>query len=188
MISVIGWSQKLVQFPLPINNSIKNIGLITGVNTSTLVNTKKGSVGISSSQSKLYFSVKRNIHKIVFEVPNASELLTTGLNTVINSKKKVEWNFDSSKESKYKLYIATASDSAKNFIVYSGYIYYPSLNKWKLIASFKINGSIEDINEASLFISSTVTTNLEEIFTNSWTQGDNGTWNKLQNTESKVVE
>lgn len=182
MISIIGLSQKLVQSSLPIKSAIKNIGFISNMNSSNLMSKQKESMGISTSQSKLYYCLQNKISKIIFEVPNASELLTTGLNTVSKSNKKVEWIFDPTKESYHKLYIATASDSAKNFIVYSGYIYFPTLNKWKLIASFRINGSTEMINTAGIFKSKKVQSNINELFNDIWTQGDNGSWNNIYNT------
>jgi hypothetical protein len=130
----------------------------------------------------LYYQFKKSSVKIIFEVPSATTLLSTGLNTKTRSKNKVEWNFDVQQENQYKLYIATASDSAKNYIVYSGYIYFPTLNKWKLIASFKINGTTESIGNTNAFKSSNVATNIEAVFTDIWSQGENGSWNKVQNT------
>lgn len=181
MITIVGYSQKLVHSPLPIIAANKNIGIISNMNTSTLAIMQKGSIGIATNQSKLFYSFKKNTRKIIFEVPNASQLVTTGLNTKIRSKNKVEWKIADEVENQYKLYIATATDSAKNFIVYSGYIYFTTQNKWKLIASFKINGTTESINNAHTFKSATVTANVEQLFTDTWIQGDNGSWNKLQN-------
>ncbi len=182
MISVIGLGQKLDQSTLPLNSTSKQIGLITSLNISSIETGQKGTIGISTSQSKLYLTFKKNKSKIIFEVPNANELLATGLNTKTRSKNKVEWNFDAKHENQYKLYIATASDSAKNYIIYSGYVHFLKQNKWKLIASFKINGSTESISSANTFKSLTITTKFEELFTDIWTQSDNGTWLKIQNT------
>ena len=182
MFSLIAYGQKLDQVSLPINTTAKQIGLISNVNIDTLPTVNNVQIGISTSQSALHYQFKKGSSKIIFEVPGAIELLATGLNTKARSKNKVEWNFDAKQEKQYKLYIATASDSAKNFIVYSGYIYFPTLNKWKLIASFKINGTIESIGNTNAFKSTNVTTNIEALFTDIWTQGDNGSWNKVQNT------
>jgi len=174
--------QNLEQGSLPVNTTTKQIGLISNINLGKIVATHNGQIGIKTTQSFLSYKFKKRKGKIIFEVPNASELLTTGLNTKDRSKNRVEWNFDAQQENQYKLYIATASDSAKNFIVYSGYIYFPTSNKWKLIASFKINGSTESISAASLLKSASFSTNVDELFTDIWSQGDNGSWNKVQNT------
>lgn len=181
LFSQIGFGQKLNQVTMPVNTINKQIGLISNVNVGALGDVNKGQIGISTSQSALYYQFKKGSSKIIFEVPNASQLLTTGLNIKAGTKNRVEWNFDAKQENQYKLYIATASDSSKNFIVYSGYIYFTTLNKWKLIASFKMNGTTESISNVSAFKSSTVATNLEALFTDIWSQGDNGSWNKVQN-------
>ena len=182
MFSLIVSGQKLDQVSLPINTTIKQIGLISNVNIDALSTVNNGQIGIRTSQSALYYKFKKGSGKIIFEVPSATTLLSTGLNTKTRSKNKVEWNFDVQQENQYKLYIATASDSAKNYIVYSGYIYFPTLNKWKLIASFKINGTTESISNTNAFKSPTVATNIEAVFTDIWSQGENGSWNKVQNT------
>ncbi|MFM1930376.1 MAG: hypothetical protein RL387_1704 [Bacteroidota bacterium] len=182
MISVIGLGQKLDQSTLPLNSTSKQIGLITSLNISSIETGQKGTIGISTSQSKLYLTFKKNKSKIIFEVPNANELLSTGLNTKTASNTKVEWNFDATQEKQYKLYIANTSDSAKNYIIYSGYLYFPTLNKWKLIASFKVNGTSETIVSANSFKSSSTEIKLDELFTDTWAQTDNGAWLKIQNT------
>lgn len=182
LFSLIVSGQKLDQVSLSVNTTIKQIGLISNVNIDALSNVNNGQIGISTSQSALYYKFKKGSGKIIFEVPGASELLATGLNTKTRSKNKVEWNFDAQQENQYKLYIATASDSANNFILFSGYIYFPTLNKWKLIASFKINGTTESISNTNTFKSPNVVTNIEALFTDIWSQGENGSWNKVQNT------
>lgn len=179
---IIGKSQENYQASIPVNSSIKQIGFITNLNTENIAYRKKGLTFISTNQSKFSLKFNKGSGKIIFEVPNATEILAAGLNAKKNSKNKVEWAFDPKQEDQCKFYIATAGDSAKNYIIYSGYIYFPKQNKWKLIASFKINGSNETITSASTFKSSTITSKLEDLFSDIWTQTDNGTWLKIQNT------
>lgn len=182
MFSLTVSGQKLDQASLPLNTSAKQIGLISNINLADINAGQKGQMGIKTAQASINFKFKKGSGKIIFEVPNASELLATGLNTETKSKNKVEWVIDAKNEGQCKLYITTAGDSAKNYIIYSGYIYLPKQNKWKLIASFKINGSNETITSASTFKSSTITSKLEDLFSDIWTQTDNGTWLKIQNT------
>lgn len=182
IFSVAAIAQKTEQTTLTINATTKQIGLITSVNISSIGSSQKGTIGISTSQSKLYFNYKKNKSKIIFEVPNATESIATGLSTKNTSNTKVEWEFDATHEKQYKLYIVNVSDSAKNFIIYSGYIYFPTLNKWKLIASFKINGSTESIIAATTFKSSSIASKLDDLFTDIWAQRDNGAWLKIQDT------
>jgi FKBP-type peptidyl-prolyl cis-trans isomerase len=107
--------------------------------------------------------------------------LSKGLGVKIVSKNAVSWTLDDTKEEQHKLYITTASDSAQNYIIYSGYVYLPKWNKWKLIASYKVSGYTEHIHAASIFKTTSIQQNLEEVFTDTWTQGDNAAWVNVQN-------
>ena len=181
-----GLGQKLVQIDLPINTLVNQNALITTVNNLSLEPNQKGKLGVLTNQAKLYLNFTNKNNKVVFEVPNSTKLLTAGLQTkVSNSNKIVTWDLNSINEKQFKLYIATANDSAQNYIFYSGYIYFPSLNKWKLIASFRINKYTEGLKSASAFKSNNINANLETLFTDTWSQGDNGAWLKIQNTSNQ---
>jgi FKBP-type peptidyl-prolyl cis-trans isomerase len=179
---ISGYGQQVVSANLPISTNTKLTSLITTVKTSLLDQGKKGQLGMTTSQSKLYFNLGKKKTSIVFEVPNASSLLTSGIKTRVISKNSVAWDFDAKKESQYKLYIANASDSAQNFMVYSGYIYFPELNKWKLIASFKIKESNETIITATTFNTFSTASTLDDIFIDCWGQRENGSWLKIKST------
>ena len=181
-----GLGQKLVQIDLPINTLVNQNALITTVNNLSLEPNQKGKLGVLTNQAKLYLNFTNKNNKVVFEVPNSTKLLTAGLQTkVSNSNKIVTWDLNSINEKQFKLYIATANDSAQNYIFYSGYFYFPSLNKWKLIASFRINKYTEGLKSASAFKSNNINANLETLFTDTWSQGDNGAWLKIQNTSNQ---
>ena len=122
-----GLGQKLVQIDLPINTLVNQNALITTVNNLSLEPNQKGKLGVLTNQAKLYLNFTNKNNKVVFEVPNSTKLLTAGLQTkVSNSNKIVTWDLNSINEKQFKLYIATANDSAQNYIFYSGYIYFPS--------------------------------------------------------------
>lgn len=178
--SVLAFGQKDVSMPLTINASPKSIGIITTIQASLDEDASKGKFGISTNQAKLYLRYNKNNNVVIFEAPNATELLSSGLDTKNISKTAVSWNFDASKENKLKLYITTASDSAQNYIIYSGYLYFPQLNKWKLIASFKINGTTENIITANSFKSKGISAKLDNLLTETWTQNEVGAWVPIQ--------
>lgn len=178
---VYSFGQDEVSVPLSINASPKSIGIISTINIPVLEGDSKGKFGLSTNQTKLYFRYNKNKTYVFFEVPNAFEILSKGLGTKTVSKNVVSWNLDDKKEQQHKLYITSASDSAQNYIIYSGYLYFPNLNKWKLIASFKMNGYTEHIHVASIFKSKSIQKNIEELFADTWTQGDNGAWINVQN-------
>ena len=179
--SVYSFGQGDVSLPLSINASPKSIGIISTINTPELDGNSKGKFGLSTNQTKFYFKYRKNKTNVIFEVTNAAELLSKGIGAKTVSKNAVSWTLDDTKEQQHKLYITTASDSAQNYIIYSGYLYFPNLNKWKLIASYKVSGYTEHIHAASIFKTASIQQNLEEVFTDTWTQGDNGAWVNVQN-------
>ena len=186
VFSITSFGQQPITAPLPIGAESKLTSFITSVQTALLATQKKGTIGITTAQSKLYIDYRKNKSSVIFEVPNASELVAKGLHAKAIAATAIAWQFDLKAESTYKLFITTANDLAQNFIIYSGYLYFPTLNKWKLIASFKINGSAETINSVSTFSSFTNSPNLEGLFVNSWGQDQNGKWSKVSSTASQV--
>ena len=51
----------------------------------------------------------------------------------------------------YRLLIAQATDSAGNFSLYSGYVFLPKENKWKLIGTFKVEGRWNSLQRPTVF-------------------------------------
>ena len=64
-------------------------------------------------------------------------------------------------------------------------LFFPAISKVWYLPSF-LRTLIIGINkfgsDASLFKSASFSTNVDELFTDIWSQGDNGSWNKVQNT------
>lgn len=84
------------------------------------------------------------------------------------------WNYDWKDNETYPLLIATASDSATNRTLYSGYIYLPTEKKWKLIAtsSYSYTNSIK-------FIGNRLGKKSAVAISNRWLQRNNGSWKAL---------
>ena len=61
--------------------------------------------------------------EIVFEFPSSATVVANGLAVKVE-KGELSWNYNWMENENYKLLIATASDSAGNFALYSGYIFY----------------------------------------------------------------
>jgi FKBP-type peptidyl-prolyl cis-trans isomerase FkpA len=88
------------------------------------------------------------------------------------------WNYNWQYDETYSLLIATASDSASNKTLYSGYIYLPNEKKWKLIATRSYDDTL-----TIKFIS-----NVKKPFmllSNRWLQLSNGSWKALDSQTTK---
>jgi FKBP-type peptidyl-prolyl cis-trans isomerase len=83
----------------------------------------------------------------------------------------------------YKLLIATASDSAGNFALYSGYIFLPKEKKWKLIGTCKISGQWNTLKQPATFRSQVKNNSLRLNIQEAWCQRNNGSWKNLLEKE-----
>jgi hypothetical protein len=98
---------------------------------------------------------------------------------VEREKGELEWEFDWQLNQTYKLMLAVATDSAGNFLLYSGYIFLPAESKWKLIGTCKISGQWNTIKQPASFYSNGRKQSLTVSITDPWCQRQNGSWKKL---------
>ncbi|NOT50843.1 MAG: DUF3472 domain-containing protein [Chitinophagaceae bacterium] len=86
------------------------------------------------------------------------------------------WEIDQS----YKLLISQATDSAGNFSLYSGYIFLPKENKWKLLGTMKILNRWNSIQRPAFYYykkgKKELVVNTGEV----WIQRSNGSWKNLK--------
>jgi hypothetical protein len=75
--------------------------------------------------------------------------------------------------------ISTAGDSAGNFALYSGYVFLPNENKWKLIGTCKISGQWNTLKQPASVYSkpkkTLLTINTKEV----WIQRSTGSWKNI---------
>jgi FKBP-type peptidyl-prolyl cis-trans isomerase FkpA len=82
----------------------------------------------------------------------------------------------------YRLLIAQATDSAGNFSLYSGYVFLPKENKWKLIGTFKVEGRWNSLQRPTVFYGGRKKQTISVTTNQVWCQRQNGSWkNMLQN-------
>jgi hypothetical protein len=94
-------------------------------------------------------------------------------------KGELSWNYNWMENENYKLLIATASDSAGNFALYSGYIFLSKEKKWKLIGTCKILGEWNTLKQPSTFHSQIKGNPLRLNINEAWCQRNNGSWKNL---------
>jgi len=146
-----------------------------------------GQAGIQTGKVRLYLSVNGSEKKIVFEYPVSAKLQTNGLG-IKQEKNKLEWRYEWSINQSYTLLIVTASDSAANFSLCSGYVFLPEINKWKLIGTCRMTGVTEGIKEPASFTSARDNNLLTADFSNIWCQRLDGSWKNMEETKSKTPE
>jgi FKBP-type peptidyl-prolyl cis-trans isomerase FkpA len=172
-----GIKDSVVNYILP--DSVQAVSIIASFKMQQSMGSKKAMAGIKTSQVSLSFEDDKNQRSIVFIVPLSSGIIATGLDVKTSKNNTFIWNQNWQNNETYKLLIATAADSAGNFILYSGYIYFPKINKWKLIGTCKINGYTNAIKNPQSLIAASKKNSGKAKFTEVWCQRDNGSWKNL---------
>ena len=127
----------LIYYQLP--DSVKAVSFLAEISVGTITTKKEVFAGIKTDVVKLSLESEKKEREIVFEFPSSATVMANGLGVKVE-KGVISWDYNWTENENYKLLIATASDSAGNFALYSGYIFLPKEKKWKLIGTCKILG------------------------------------------------
>ena len=155
-----------------IADTAKATGFYTQVNIQS-ANSKKLQAGIGNSVVQLSLNKNKKQSSIIMQFPANAIVIANGIDVTANKKKQLSLKYSWQLNSNYQLLIQTAGDSAENFTIYSGYIFLPELQKWKLIGTCKIKGQWGYVNSIKTF-QTTATT-----FSNVFAQRSNGSWKNL---------
>ncbi len=139
---------------------------------------------ISVNGANLGFSYDLKYQKIEFSFSDKkSKAVVSGKDVQFSKKKNsYTWNYPWNYNESYPLLILTASDSASNSTIYSGYIYFTSEKKWKLIAT----RSYEDTVRVKTIYPENNTSETHGVtYSNRWLIRSNGTWKSLDSQATK---
>ncbi|MBX9785628.1 MAG: FKBP-type peptidyl-prolyl cis-trans isomerase [Chitinophagaceae bacterium] len=177
MTDALGFSKdSSIMYPVP--DSIKVIGFLTRVHAKSVHPKKENNIGIKADEVSLFMEADKKEKEIELEFPEDAVVVATGVD-VKQEKGELVWNFNWNLNEDYQLMLSTATDSAANFILYSGYVYFPSANKWKLIGTCKISGRWGTVKTISTFYTNNKL--LATQFNRVWLQRNNGSWKNLLN-------
>lgn len=167
-------------------DSLRASGAVVQVKTQQINTRKEVKAGIQSGDVKLYIEADKKEKEIVFSFPETATVIAKGINIEEDGKDELELEYDLPANENVQLYLATASDSAANFTLYSGYLYYPSTNKWKLIGTCKITGRWGALKSLSTFTSNTKKQSAALSIQQLWVQRGNGSLKELSATAAKA--
>jgi FKBP-type peptidyl-prolyl cis-trans isomerase FkpA len=139
---------------------------------------------MGTSQVFLRLQRKKTAYQCWFAFPKKAVITAKGLGVKLTGRKKLIWKFDDSGEAYYKLFITSAGDSAENFMLYSGYVYFPAQNKWKLIGTCRLNGEWTTLKTPSSFTAAPGKSVQAAPVNNVWYQQRNGSWKSLQSADT----
>jgi hypothetical protein len=163
-----------INYTIP--DSIKAVSILSQVNVKAIHPKKENNIGIKADDVSLYMEADKKEREIDLEFPDDAVVVAKGID-VKEEKGELVWSFNWNLNENYQLMISTATDSAANFILYSGYIYFPSQNKWKLIGTCKIAGRWGTAKSVSSFYTNNKL--LHANFNRMWLQRNNGSWKNL---------
>jgi FKBP-type peptidyl-prolyl cis-trans isomerase len=166
----------LIYYPLP--DSVKAVSFLVDISIATIATKKEVFAGIKTDVVKLSLESDKKVREVVFDFPSSAKVMVNGLG-VKAEKGELSWNYNWMENENYKLLIATASDSAGNFALYSGYIFLPNEKKWKLIGTCKILGQWNTLKEPATFRSLVKNNPLQLNINEAWCQRNNGSWKNL---------
>jgi len=176
MLSKASDKDSTIVYQLP--DTVKAVQFMVEFNIQSISGKKEIAIGISTDAVKLFIEQDRNEKEIELEFSGSAKIVATGIGTH-TEKEEVSLPFDWSLHENYRLLISTASDSAGNFSLYSGYIFLPRENKWKLIGTCKIEGRWNTLQSPTFFHTEK---KISAQTSQAWIQRNNGSWKNLQGT------
>jgi hypothetical protein len=163
-------------------DSIQAIGFYAEIKITDSSNLKKDFTGIGANKAGLHFGYdgKEKVIKFLVFAPQKSAK-ASGLDVYPHLTGHA-WKFDWKPNVTYPLLIATASDSASNSTLCSGYIFLPEEKKWKLIAT-RIFKDTMPVKYA--WPSNSGNQVIAVNCSNRWLQHSNGSWKALDMQTTK---
>jgi FKBP-type peptidyl-prolyl cis-trans isomerase FkpA len=166
-----------INYALP--DSIRAVQFIAELTIHKIESKREVYAGIRTDVVSLSLQSDRNEKEIGFEFPSDAGIIVTGMDTK-SEKGEIEWDYNWSLDETYKLMVAVATDSAENFSLYSGYIFLPKENKWKLIGTCRIAGRWTTIKAPAIYYSAGRKAAITGATGQVWAQRSNGTWKDMK--------
>ena len=161
------------QYQLP--DSVKAYQVIANVTVQSYADRKEVFTGLSASGVAVFLRANRSKKNIAFRFPKNAAVITTGIDVKKNDD-ELTFAYPWNNGEVYKLLIASASDSAANFSLYSGYIWLPKEKRWKFLGTCKVPGQWDSIrNPATIFKS-----DIKVVVDSVWAQRFNNSWKNLE--------
>ena len=159
-------------------DSIKAVSFLADISIGRVTTKKEVFAGIKTDIVRLCLESDKKEREIVFEFPPGAAIVATGPG-IKGEKGELSWKYNWAEDQNYRLMIATASDSAANFSLYTGYIFLPMEKKWKLIGTCKILNQWNTLKQPAVFYSAVKKDPLQVNINEAWCQRNNGSWKNM---------
>ena len=160
-------------------DSVKAVQFMTEITVQSADAKKASWTGIRTDAGTLALTSGKSGRKILFECYGRAMVKVVGLGNRERLKGEIVSDYDWQLNETYKLLIAVATDSAENFSIYSGYIFLPKENKWKLVGSYEVSGRWNTIQQPRSFFTGGkkgMQVNTGQV----WVQRNTGSWKNVK--------
>ena len=167
----------------PQADSVKISHLLANVSVGDFQSRKPVKAGLRSSLGTLSLNAKGQQKSVAFTFPVGAQVVAKGINVEESDRGELSWNFAWKPNTVYQLMLIVAlSDTTAKNMLYSGYLFLPDENKWKLIGSCLIDGQRTTLKNPATFTSSGNEADSVARFTAVWFRRTNGSWKNLVST------
>jgi FKBP-type peptidyl-prolyl cis-trans isomerase FkpA len=176
--------QPVTDYGLP--DSVKATALIASVQVPQGMGSQKAVAGIAANGISVYLKAGKKRCRVYFALPLKTGLyepMVKGMD-ITGGHRDMAFDFAQNATGHYQLLLASAGDSAENFTLYSAYIFFPAIQKWKLIATYKALNQWTTLKGVSSFATKAPNGQLSISLNNVWCQRSNGSWKPLSLTDA----
>ena len=125
----------------PQADSVEISQLLAKVSVGDFPSREPVKAGLRSSLGTLSLNARGQQKDVAFSFPVGAQVVAKGINVQESGRGELSWNFAWKPNTTYQLMLIVAlSDTTAKNMLYSGYLFLPDENKWKLIGSCLIDG------------------------------------------------
>lgn len=164
----------------PQADSVKISHLLANVSVGGFQSRKPVKAGLRSSLGNLSLNARGQQKNVSFSFPVGAQVVAKGINVQESGRGELSWNFAWKPNTTYQLMLIVAlSDTTAKNMLYSGYLFLPDENKWKLIGSCLIEGQRTTLQNPATFASGSNGTDSAAQFSAVWLRRTNGKYPHL---------
>jgi FKBP-type peptidyl-prolyl cis-trans isomerase FkpA len=141
--------------------------------------------GVAFNHGKIGLQLRSKQKSFIFIINTNGVSLARGISVDSVARGTFRWNYNWQNDKNYQLLITTISDSASRSTIYTGYVFLPEKNQWKLLASYKsTDGAAFILAPAAQLITGKQKKQKSLLSVEQyWVQRRNGSWKQLSHQE-----
>ncbi len=168
----------VTEYPQP--DSVKISQLLAKVSVGDFQSRKLVKAGLRSNLGTISLNASGQQKNVAFSFPVGAQVVAKGINVEESGRGELSWNFVWKPNTIYQLMLIVAlSDTTAKNMLYSGYLFLPDENKWKLIGSCLIDGQRTTLKNPATFTSSGNEADSVARFSAVWLRRTNTSWKNL---------